>query len=124
MARLLSITRSETLDPTVRKRTIQMPFRIGPMTLSILTIILIGFLSLFFIISTTTTSAQGFQLHSLEQRALDLREQNQRLEVEASKLRALDKLEQTLKDNKTTFVPVSKVSTIRLPEEAVAVTNP
>ena len=40
MARLLSITRSETLDPAVRKRTIQMPFRIGPMTLSIMTIAL------------------------------------------------------------------------------------
>jgi hypothetical protein len=123
MARLLSITRSSSLQPTVRKRTFGVPLKIGPVSLSIMTIGMIGFLALFYIIETSITSSEGFKVHQLEERTQELRDENQKLEVEASKLRALDRLEESLKTSDTQFVPVTKVTTVRLPEDAVAVSQ-
>lgn len=122
MARMLSITRSDN-GSLGRKRTLKTPFRLGPVTLSVMTIILVGFLALFFIISTTSTSAEGFELHQMEDRIVELRENNQKLEVELSKLRSLDHLEQSLNESHLNFIPVGQVTAIRLPEDAVAVTN-
>lgn len=121
MARLLSIARAGSAAPAGRKRALAMTMKLGPVTLTILTVALVGLLALFFIVSTTSTSAEGFELHSLEQRADELREQNQQLEVDLSKLRSLDRLEGQLKDSSLNFIPVSKVTTVRLPDDSVAV---
>ncbi|MFH0831142.1 MAG: hypothetical protein V1895_03725 [Parcubacteria group bacterium] len=123
MARLLSIARAGSSGPTGRKRALVVPFKLGPVTLTILTVALVGLLALFFIISTTSTSAEGFELHSLEQRADELHEQNQQLEVDLSKLRSLDRLEQRLNTGNLNFVPVTKVTTLRLPDGSVAVSQ-
>lgn len=122
MARMLSITRSGE-GSGARKRGIDQSMKFGPITLSIMTIALVGFLALFFIVSTTSTSAEGFELHQLEERADKLEDQNQTLEVELSKLQSLDHLEKSIEDSHINFVPVTKVTTIRLTDDSVAVTN-
>src|SRR3990172_6830964 len=115
MARLLSITRNAPLDPSLRKREVTEPLKIGPLTLSVLTIGLVGFLTLFYIIETSMTASEGFKIHQYEQRINELNEKNQQLEVEASKLRALDHLEKKLDKSSVQFVPVTQVSTLKLP---------
>ncbi len=123
MARILSITRTNSLDPGRRKKTLQNSFQIGPLSLSVMTICLIGFLALFYIIGTSMTSSKGFEAYQLEQQADELIEQNKALEIEASKLRAIDHLETSLNDSEEVFVPVTKVTTVRLPSKEVAVSG-
>ncbi|MFO0705007.1 MAG: hypothetical protein U0517_03550 [Candidatus Andersenbacteria bacterium] len=125
MARLLSITRSGATGSGLgaragRTRALRFPVKLGPVTLTIVTVGLVGILALFFIMSTSTTSAEGFDLHTKEQQADQLREQNEQLEVDLSKLRSIDRLENSLKDSQLNFVPVTKVSTIRLSDETLA----
>jgi hypothetical protein len=123
MARLLSITRSGSTTTTNRKRGLHVPFKLGPVTLTVMTVGLVGLLALFFIMSTTATSAEGFDLHAKEQQADELKEQNEQLEVDLSKLRSIDRLENSLKESKLNFVPVTKVSTIRISDEALAASS-
>jgi len=124
MARLLSISRGSTghTKPTRSNRTRAFgnSIKLGPVTLTIMTVGLVGILALFFIVSTTATSAEGFELHSLEQQAKELRDENQRLEVDLSKLRSLDRLEKSIDESKLNFVPVTKVTSIRISDEALA----
>lgn len=122
MARLLSITRSASLEPNVRKRTMSgSGFKIGPMTLSIVTIGLIGFMTLFYVVQASVGANESFQVHTLEQQSSDLKDQNRQLEVEASKLRSLDGLEKNLKSDQSSFVPARPVASITLPTDDVAV---
>jgi len=93
------------------------------MTLSIMTIGLIGFLTLFYIIGTSLTSNKGFKVYQLEQKVDELKGKNENLEIEASKLRAIEKLESSLKKEDSQFVPVTKVSSIVIPNEEVAVSQ-
>ncbi len=128
MARLLSISRAgNTVEAgsgrASRQRSFKAPFKLGPVSLTILTVAFVGLLALFFIMSTTATSAEGFQLHSLEQHAQDLREQNEQLEVDLSKLRSIDHLEKSINDSHLNFVPVTHVSTIRITDEALAASS-
>lgn len=119
MARILSISRSAPLDNYARKRDIKTPAKFGPMTLSVLTIGLVGFLTLFYIIETSMTSSEGFKIHQFEQRINELQDKNQQLETEASKLRALDHLENKLDKSSQQFVPVTQVTSIKLPHDTV-----
>jgi|GEM_PF-2061288 len=132
MSRLLSITRTGATSlegsagrtaRATRQRGITSPFKLGPVTLTILTVAFVGLLALFFIMSTTSTSAEGFELHSLEQRADELSEQNEQLEVDLSKLRSLDRLEKSIDESHLNFVPVTKVSSIRISDEALAASS-
>ncbi len=119
MARLLSITRSTPLDTKLRKRDLTAPLKLGPLSLGVLTVGLVGFLTLFYIIETSMTSSEGFKIHTYEQQVNDLQDKNQQLEVEASKLRALDHLEEKLDKSTLQFVPVTQVSTVKLPHDTV-----
>jgi hypothetical protein len=118
---MLSITRSASLEPSIRKRTTTSGFRIGPMTLSVVTVGLIGFMTLFYVVQASVGASESFEIHQLEQQSADLKDDNRRLELEASKLRALDSLEANLKDQKSSFVPAHPVASVQLPPEDVAV---
>ncbi len=125
MARMLSITRDRTPAPSpgVRKKTLEgnSKFKIGPLSLSVLTICLIGFLALFYIIGTSLTSNKGFEVYKLEQKADQLKHENKALKIKASELRSLDHLESSLDQKKDVFVPVKQVSAIQILPEEVAV---
>ena len=118
---MLSITRSASLEPSVRKRTMTSGFRIGPMTLSVVTVALIGFMTLFYVVQASVGASESFQIHQLEQKSSDLKDDNRKLELEASKLRALDNLESDLKDQHSSFVPAHPIASVQLPSDDVAV---
>lgn len=121
---MLSITRSASLQPGIRKRSMGgsgSGFRVGPLTLSVVTVGLIGFMTLFYVVQASVGADESFQVHTLEQRSEELRNQNRRLEVEASKLRALDSLERDLKDERSSYVPARPVASVVLPGDDVAV---
>lgn len=123
MARMLSITRSASLQPGIRKRSLGggSGFRVGPLTLSVVTVGLIGFMTLFYVVQASVGADESFQVHTLELRSVELQNQNRRLEVEASKLRALDSLERDLKDQRSSYVPARPVASVILPGDDVAV---
>jgi hypothetical protein len=124
MARMLSITRSASLEPGIRKRNLSggsNGFRVGPMTLSVVTVGLIGFMTLFYVVQASVGANESFQVHTLEQRSEELKDDNRRLEVEASKLRALDSLERELKDERSSYQTARPVASVQLPADDVAV---
>jgi len=118
---MLSISRSGEKGIASRKRNTSVAFKFGPMTLSIMTIAIIGFMALFYVVQASMSSEDAFQIHSLEAQGEELREKNRALETEASQLRALDSIEHKLQSSQRSFVPVSDVITLTLPDEAVAV---
>jgi len=121
---MLSITRSANLQHGIRKRSLGgggSGFRIGPLTLSVVTVALIGFMTLFYVVQASVGADESFQVHTLELRSEELQNQNRRLEVEASKLRALDSLERDLKDQRSSYVPARPVASVILPGDDVAV---
>lgn len=128
MARMLSVTREKISrpGPGVRKKTLPgaSKFKFGPLSLSVITICLIGFLALFYIIGTSLTSNKGFEVYKLEQKAEQLKHENKSLEIKASKLRSLEHLESSLNKGDDVFIPVRAVSAVKITPEEVAVIGP
>lgn len=97
MAKYLTITNSDTDKTGIRKKTISSKINLGPVTLTIITIVLVCLLSLFYLSQIFTSSTKGYEMSDLEKRASGLREENRKLEIKAAELKSYKLLEEEAK---------------------------
>lgn len=95
MARYLTITNSRSPQRGFRRRTISRKVQTGPVALTIVTILLVCFISLLFLTQVFQTSTTGYQINELKDRAEDLRQENRQLEIKSAELRSMKNLEES-----------------------------
>ncbi len=64
----------------------------GPITRSLLLVLIVGTLGLMYLTQITKTSAYGYQVSELEERRKTLIEENESLRVEAARLQSIDRV--------------------------------
>lgn len=90
-----------------KKRSINQELRIGPISVRFVTIILITVLSIIYLAQSNLTATKGYQLKELQEREEELNLENERLEVEASRLKALKNIEKVAREKN--MVAIDKV---------------
>ncbi len=113
MGRYLTITSSNTSRGGVRKQTLPKKIRTGPVTLTIITLILVCLLSLFYLAQLFDSSTKGYQMHDLEKKVEELRDANTKLQVEAAGLKSYKNIEEEARklnmSSSTSVVYISRV---------------
>ena len=107
MGRYLTITNSSIEKEGVRKKTLPQKMKTGPVTLTIVTLILVCFLSLFYLAQLFDSSTKGYQMNELEKKTEELREVNRKLEVKAAELKSYKHIEEEAK--KLNMLPSASV---------------
>lgn len=108
MGRLLSISQTNNLRNNFQKGTYSSSIKVGSVSLTFITIILICLLSLLYLAFSNQLSSRGYELRKLEERKQQLSEENERMEVEASRLQSIKEIEANLKESK--MVPQNQVN--------------
>lgn len=101
MGRYLTIT--NTNKQGIRKQTLSRKIKTGPVTLTIITMILICLLSLFYLAQLFDSSTKGYEMHELQKKVEELRELNRKLEIEVAELKSYKHIEEEAK--KLNMVP-------------------
>jgi len=102
------ITNQNTMDLGTRKRTIGREVKIGPVSLSFVSIIILAALALFYLAESTQGATKNYQVRELEDQKTQLVQEQQRLEVESVRLKSLSEIKQStengnLEENKNSF---------------------
>lgn len=92
------ITNQNTQELGLRKRTIGRNIKIGPLSLSFVTIIILAALSLFYLAQSAQSATKNYTVMNLEQKQSKLEDENKRLEVEAVRLQSLNEIKKTTVD--------------------------
>jgi len=93
MARFLTLTQDNMLGRGRRRQAYKRSFKTGPVSLTVVTIVLITIFSFLFIVLANSTSVQSVNYGQLQNKVSELHEKNHQLELEAAELRSLKKLE-------------------------------
>ena len=89
------ITRQNTWQPGIRKRTIKKEFKVGPMSLNFIALALIAVGALFYLAQSTQGSAQKYKINQLTDTKNQLISQSKDLEIEAVRLKSLNEIKST-----------------------------
>lgn len=84
---------------------------LGPISNTIMLIILACLLGLLYLTQVTKTNAYGYQVNDLQQQQTQLRDQNAELQVSAARLQALDRVKNS--DVAKSLVSVAPSATIQ-----------
>ena len=90
-----------------KRRMINQELRVGPVSIRFITIALVTVLSIIYLAQSNATATKGYQLKELQKEQQELALENERLEVESSRLNSLDRIKETAREKK--MVPVDKV---------------
>lgn len=85
--------------------------RLGPISNTIMLIILACFLGLLYLTQVTKTNAYGYKINSLQQQQDKLKDENAELQVSAARLQALDRVKNS--DVAKSMVSVAPTATIQ-----------
>lgn len=116
MGKLLAVNYLLRQTKTIQKKY-QPTLTIGPVSLSFVTIILVLILAVFYLVFSTQLTSRGYELEKIKAKKVELLAENERLEIETSRLQSLRKIEEAAKEVK--MVPTEKVY-YTSPQEGVA----
>ena len=89
------ITKNNSWQSGVRKRTINPEIKLGPLSLKFATIVLLAVAALFYLAQSTQSSAQKYELMQLNVSKNQLETQTKELEVEAARLKSLNEIKKS-----------------------------
>lgn len=80
--------------PVLKPRYALLPkVKIGPATLGIITIVIVLFMSLLYLIQANSTATKGYEIEKQQERIKTLQSQSEKLELEMARLRSTKELE-------------------------------
>jgi hypothetical protein len=100
MGRFLVITKSGDGKRGTRKRTIDNKVHLGPVTLIFVTIVLILIFSMLYVGIATFGSTAGYEYNELEQLLTELKDENKKLQLEATELQSIQHLRSSAEELK------------------------
>lgn len=107
MAKYVTLTNYGSGQKGKRKKTVKNYLRTGPVSLAIITIVLTCLVALLFLTQVFDSSTKGFEITELRQRAEELKKENEKLEIEAAKLKSFENLESQAK--KLNMTPIKNI---------------
>lgn len=91
------------------------------MSLGLIALFTVALLGFFYLQQVMGTASQGSDIHALESKIVDLKEQQRQLELEGAQLRSLKSIETNV--NELNLVTTEKVSYLENPLEKVALSS-
>ncbi len=107
MARFLTLTFRGTIARGKRGRTIRRRVKMGPVSLCFVTVILLCFVSLFYLAQSNQTATKGYEIRELEDKLDGLQEANKKLELEAAGLQSVKNIEAAA--GHLNMIPIEKI---------------
>lgn len=104
-----------------KEKIILYNLKAGPVTMTVILISLVCFLSLFFLTQIFQSSTKGYEITELEKKAKELKEQNKALEIKAAELRSFENIKNEA--DKLNMVRTNKIVYIKQSGRSVAVAN-
>ncbi len=92
------IPRSKTWQNGIRKRTIGTSFKIGPISLKFITIVLLAIAALFYLAQSTQASTFKYKIMELEEQKNKTQTDVRQLEVESARLKSLSEIQNSAKN--------------------------
>jgi len=83
-------------------------FNVGNFSLGVVSLIIFFLVTVLFLVQSNRVAVKGYEISKLEKRMIELKEQNEKLQVEASKLQSISKIKDDLKDDK--MVPIKQIN--------------
>jgi len=90
-----------------KRKVIDQELRIGPVSVRFVTIALVTILSIIYLTQSNMAATKGYRLKELQKRQEEISLENERLEVEASRLRSLNNIKKTVREKK--MVPIEGI---------------
>ena len=90
----MQITSSKTTKQGVRKRTVNRSVHVGPLSLRFITIIMFAAVALFYLAQSTQSATKSYTIYGLELKKDELAKENERLEIETTRLKSLQKIQE------------------------------
>lgn len=117
MGRLLTITRSDTVEFGIRKQAFTPQVKVGKRSLGFITIVLFLVLSLFYLAQANQIATKGYKIRELDNKKTVELEKQEKLNIEAARLRSIKEI-QTGATN-LQMVPATEINYIS-PDKSVA----
>ena len=108
MGRLLTITNSDTVRIGVRKRTVKPDLKVGPVSLSFISIAIFCILALFYLSQANQAAIKGYDIKKLEDKQAEIMADREKLEVEVASLQSIKEIES--KGETGSMVPSKKIN--------------
>lgn len=113
------ITNNNSLESGIRKRTIGREIKIGPLSLSFVTVIILAAMALFYLAQSTQGATKNYQIQELQDKKTQLQDETKRLEVEAVRLKSINEIKKStengaLEQNQQSFyAPTENTTTAK-----------
>ena len=111
MSRVLTLSQPSTFR-RITNRTASRNFKVGPVSLNFLTIIIISLLALFYLIQSQQAAAKNYTIKELQDTKAGIVSENEQLQLQASQLNSIENIESTAKSLQ--MVPSSELNYIDL----------
>lgn len=89
------ITNQNTTEAGIRKRTIGREVKLGPLSLSFFTVVILAGLALFYLAQSTQSATNNYKVRELEDKKTQIIDENKRLEIEAVRLKSLNEIKKS-----------------------------
>ncbi len=117
MGRLLTITRSDTVEFGIRKSAYAPQVKVGKRSLGFITIILFLILSLFYLAQTNQIATKGYKIRELEEKKAQELNKQESLKIEAARLRSIKEIQNNASNLE--MVPATEINYVS-PDKSVA----
>jgi len=108
MGRLLTISDYYSNRNRATKRTIKPELKIGPVSLSFISIIIMCILALFYLYQINQSAVKGYDIKNLEDKKSEIITEMEKLRIEAASLRSIKNIENNPEINN--MVPTKKIN--------------
>lgn len=117
MGRLLTITRSDSVEFGLRKQAFSPQVKVGKKSLGFITIVLFLVLGLFYLAQTNEIATKGYKIRELEEKKAQELKKQERLNIEAARLRSIKQIQENAMN--LNMVPVTEINYVS-PAKSVA----
>lgn len=92
------IPKNHNYMPGYRHRTISRTLSVGPLSLRFVVVGILASAALFYLALTTSNSTSSYKIFDLQEQVVQLKDDNQRLQIEAVRLKSLNEIKESTKD--------------------------
>lgn len=85
-------------QPGLRRRTLRRSLTVGPVSIKIITILLVAAFALFYLAQSTQSAARNYNIYELQNQKEKLDREKNELELEAIRLKSLSKIQATAEE--------------------------
>ncbi|MBU2025813.1 MAG: hypothetical protein ABIC19_01825 [Patescibacteria group bacterium] len=110
MGKIIEITKYGKNKKGSRRRTINSPVRLGVTAVGFITVLIVCSLALLYLMQANKTATYGFEIEEYDNAISELKKEQDRLELEAARLRSTNQIKANLEKLNMMEVDPTKIS--------------